>query len=137
LKGRTWHLVAAASGTLAEGLLRGMKEQSARDETLLVVPTGPPLVRWRLRRRLRSEPLVTVLPTPSPTWPSAFAAAGAFREHCGVWLDPRHALRAWLAACSPPFARPAPEDRFVLWTTGPRIGDPGPQAIQGLTDARL
>jgi hypothetical protein len=126
--GRTWHLVAAASGTLAEGLLRGIQERGAVGETLLVVPTGPPMVRRRLRHRLRSEPLVTVLPTPSPAWRSALAAARAFREHSGVWLDPRHALRAWLAACSPPLARTVPQDRFVVWTTGPHIGDPGPGA---------
>ena len=122
--GRTWHLVAAASGTLVTGLLRGLDEGGAGTDRILVVPTGPAAARWRVARRLRSEPRVTVLPAPATTWGPALEAARAFRAHAGVWLDPRHALRAWLAASTArlPFGA---GDRLVVWVTGPRIADPG------------
>lgn len=121
--GRTLHLLAAASGTLVAGLAAGLARAGARDG-LAVALTGPALARRRLRRRYAGDERVFVLPYPPPSADGATAAARAFEAHGGVTLDPRHALRAWMAALDAAPRIAAAAERLVLWVTGPLAGRP-------------
>jgi hypothetical protein len=122
--GRVGHVVAAASGAMADGFLDAIEAARLEGHRVLAVLTGPRAARARLRLRWLGKRHVLAARAPRFGEDEERSRLEAFRARTGVRLDPRHVLpaAAWLDA--PPAAL-AGADALVLWVTCPRLDPVG------------
>lgn len=117
---RTWHVFPIASGNMADGFLRTMREESLRNHRLIGVLTGPMPSRLWVRLRYALETRLSLLRLPRMKWRQFQEMAASFHRRTGVWVDPNHAIYAALALDRLPSAV-GPKDAVVLWITCPRL----------------